>query len=151
MWLFSSLFFPVESPVELSKFGSGKVGLGLPKTPRVAPVGDSAVLIVPFVFYVSGGGFPGKKMAGLFEAKMSQSVQQQSGWFIHVGLSRSNISKIRWVNMVLPEMLPSTLLQKDPKTHLFHYKHRSSLWFFSHSLPIPYNVFFKTFEKIPLI
>jgi len=59
MLLFSSLF-PVESPVELSKFGSGKVGLGLPKTPRVPSwrIGsaDSARLFSTFL----AGGFPGK-------------------------------------------------------------------------------------------
>ena len=84
--------------------------------------------------------FSRKKMAGLFEAKMSQSVQQQSGWFIHVGLSRSDISKIRWVNMVLPEMLPSTPLQKDPK-RISSPTNTNSVWLSSHSLPIPYNVF----------
>ena len=97
---------------------------------------DSARLFSTFLAVV----FPEKKCQALFEAKMSQSVQQQSGWFIHVGLSRSDISKIRWVKMVLPEMLPSTPLQKDPK-RISSPTNTNSVWLSSHSLPIPYNVF----------
>ena len=94
MWLFSSLF-PVESPVELSKFGSGKVGLGLPKTPRVAPVGDSAVLIVPVCFLRFWRWFSRKKNGRPIRSK-NVAIRATAIWMIYSCWFKAEVTSPRY-------------------------------------------------------